>query len=88
LSKNLVGYDFAIFSCLFEKFQGAFGAVYLVKDKKGGEYALKLEQTSEKVKLLKMEVFVMLELRRTNGRHFCDIFDRGRIGNYKFIVVR
>jgi hypothetical protein len=61
--------------------------VYLVKDKKEHEYALKVEKATEPVKVLKMEVFVMLELKRIHGRHFCDLFDHGRIGNYKFVVV-
>lgn len=66
---------------------GAFGAVYLVQNKKEQQFALKVEKCSEIVKVLKMEVFVMTELKRVNGRHFCDLFDNGRIGNYKYIVV-
>jgi len=67
--------------------QGAFGAVYLVSDKKGKQHALKVENASETVKVLKMEVFVMLELKRIHARHCCDLLDSGKIGNYKYIVM-
>jgi serine/threonine protein kinase len=67
--------------------QGSFGAVYLVKNKKNEQYALKVESASEVVKVLKMEVFVMNELKRIHGRHFCDLLDTGRIGNFKYIVM-
>uniref|UniRef100_A0AC35GLP8 Protein kinase domain-containing protein n=1 Tax=Panagrolaimus sp. PS1159 TaxID=55785 RepID=A0AC35GLP8_9BILA len=70
--------------------EGGFGAVYLVKDANGkiaGEYALKAEKASETTRVLKMEVYVLMELKKSNAKHFCDILDRGRANGYNFVVM-
>lgn len=63
--------------------EGGFGAVYKVSDPQGNFYALKTEGIGEKMAVLKMEVFVLSELKKRNGRHFCDIFDKGRLVTLK-----
>ncbi|VDL80880.1 unnamed protein product [Nippostrongylus brasiliensis] len=45
--------------------EGAFGAVYLVKNKEGEENALKVEAENDPLGLLKMEVYVLMELKKT-----------------------
>ncbi|KAI6207378.1 Protein kinase domain-containing protein [Aphelenchoides besseyi] len=67
--------------------EGGFGAVYQVVDAKGNVYALKVEKANEVVKVLKMEVFVLTELKQAGCRHFCDIIDRGRIANFNYVVM-
>ncbi|CAJ0581741.1 unnamed protein product, partial [Mesorhabditis spiculigera] len=57
--------------------EGGFGAVYKVADA-SGEYALKVEAVNEECQVLKMEVFVLQELGKRGGRHFCKIYDKGR----------
>ncbi|WKY09901.1 hypothetical protein Q1695_002338 [Nippostrongylus brasiliensis] len=66
--------------------EGGFGAVYKVRDPTG-LYALKVEGVDEKVQVLKMEVFVLSELAARGGRHFCKIEDKGRFGNYNYVVM-
>ncbi|VDM81664.1 unnamed protein product, partial [Strongylus vulgaris] len=52
-----------------------------------GQYALKVEGVDEKVQVLKMEVFVLSELMARGGRHFCRIEDKGRFGNFNYVVM-
>ncbi|KAI6190309.1 hypothetical protein M3Y97_00103500 [Aphelenchoides bicaudatus] len=66
--------------------KGGFGAVYKVSDSTG-EYALKVEGVNEPVQVLKMEVFVLIELTKEGNRHFCKIEDRGRYGSFNFVVM-
>jgi len=66
--------------------EGGFGAVYKVADSTG-EYALKVEGANEQIQVLKMEVFVLTELAKRAGRHFCKIEDKGRYGNFNFVVM-
>ncbi|CAO4365848.1 unnamed protein product [Caenorhabditis nigoni] len=58
--------------------EGGFGAVYLVKDDKGKQAAMKVERKIEKRKhsKLKMEIAI-LKLVGT-GKHFTKIVDRGK----------
>lgn len=53
----------------------SLGAVYKVSDATG-EYALKTEGVNEQIQVLKMEVFVLGELAKRGGRHFCKIEDK------------
>ncbi|CAO4360864.1 hypothetical protein L5515_000738 [Caenorhabditis briggsae] len=57
--------------------EGGFGAVYLVKDGKGKQCAMKVERKIEKRKhsKLKMEIAI---LKLVNGKHFTKIVDRGK----------
>lgn len=34
-----------------------------------------------------MEVFVLSELAKRGGRHFCKIEDKGRYGSFNFVVM-
>lgn len=65
--------------------EGGFGAVYKVRDPTG-QYALKVEGINEQMQVLRMEVFVLGELNKKGSRHFCNIEDKGRYGNYKFLL--
>uniref|UniRef100_A0A0N4ZY13 non-specific serine/threonine protein kinase n=1 Tax=Parastrongyloides trichosuri TaxID=131310 RepID=A0A0N4ZY13_PARTI len=56
--------------------EGGFGAVYKVTNG-SGEYALKVEGANEQIQVLKMEVYVLTEVGKRNGRHFCKIEDKG-----------
>ncbi|VDO24777.1 unnamed protein product [Onchocerca flexuosa] len=67
--------------------EGGFGAVYLVKDKKGNEYAMKTESVNAIVKVLKAEYYVLTELKKAKAKHFCDILDSGLIGENKYVVM-
>lgn len=72
--------------------EGAFGAVYLVnqKDKPDVEYALKVEAESDPLGLLKMEVAVLLEVKKQKivGRHFLELADRGNLpGKFYYMVM-
>ncbi|KAK0415043.1 hypothetical protein QR680_011742 [Steinernema hermaphroditum] len=68
--------------------EGAFGAVYRCSDQKTGLiYALKVEGANEQIQLLKMEVFVLSELNKAGGRHFCKIEDKGRVDNFNYVVM-
>lgn len=57
--------------------EGGFGAVYLVKDTKSKQFAMKVERKIEKRKhsKLKMEIAI---LKLVNGKHFTKIADRGK----------
>ncbi|CAI4223335.1 unnamed protein product [Auanema sp. JU1783] len=66
--------------------EGAFGAVYQVRDPTGC-YALKVESAHAKYQTLKMEVHVLTELSNKNNRHFVRIMDRGRFGAFNFVVM-
>ncbi|KAI6241081.1 hypothetical protein M3Y99_00379900 [Aphelenchoides fujianensis] len=66
--------------------EGGFGAVYKVSDPTG-EYALKVEGVNEQIQVLKMEVFVLNELSKRGNRHFCKIEDKGRFGNFNYVVM-
>ncbi|GMT33347.1 hypothetical protein PFISCL1PPCAC_28734, partial [Pristionchus fissidentatus] len=37
--------------------------------------------------VLKMEVFCLTELGKRGGRHFCKIEDKGRFGNFNYVVM-
>ena len=68
-------------------FSGAFGAVFKCSCD-GKMYALKTEGQEEKVQLLKMEVFVLLELSKAKlDRHFCKIEDRGQCDKFNYVVM-
>ncbi|CAB3396815.1 unnamed protein product [Caenorhabditis bovis] len=67
--------------------EGAFGAVYKCSNEKGDLYALKVEGKDEKIQLLKMEVFVLSELNKNGGRHFCRIEDKGQYENFNYVVM-
>ena len=51
------------------------------------EFALKAEKATENVKVLKMEVYVLMELKKSKAKHFCDIIDRGYYHGYNFLVM-
>ncbi|KAK6113395.1 Protein kinase domain family protein [Brugia pahangi] len=67
--------------------EGGFGAVYLVKDSKGNEYAMKTESVNATAKVLKAEYYVLKELKRAKATHFCDILDSGLVGENKYLVM-
>lgn len=72
--------------------EGAFGAVYLVNDKEKPDvqYALKVEAESDPLGLLKMEVAVLLEVKKQKivGRHFLELADRGNLpGKFYYMVM-
>ncbi|CAB3405145.1 unnamed protein product [Caenorhabditis bovis] len=66
--------------------EGGCGAVYLCSDPTG-KYALKVEGISEQMQVLKMEVLVLAELTKRGSRHFCKIEDKGRYGNFNYVVM-
>ncbi|KAH7729073.1 CK1/WORM6 protein kinase [Aphelenchoides avenae] len=66
--------------------EGGFGAVYKVTDGQG-MYALKTEGVNEQIQVLKMEVYVLTELAKRGNRHFCKIEDKGRFGNFNYVVM-
>ncbi|VDK38434.1 unnamed protein product [Gongylonema pulchrum] len=74
--------------------EGGFGAVYLVTDKNGKEYAMKTEivachrqNRTDQLQVLKAEYYVLTELKRAKARHFCDILDSGLVGENKYLVM-
>lgn len=67
--------------------EGAFGAVYKCSNPKGDLFALKVEGKDEKIQLLKMEVYVLNELKKSGGRHFCNIEDKGQYENFNYVVM-
>ncbi|CAO4372374.1 unnamed protein product [Caenorhabditis nigoni] len=67
--------------------EGAFGAVYKCSNPKGDLFALKVEGKDEKIQLLKMEVYVLNELKKAGGRHFCNIEDKGQVDNFNYVVM-
>ncbi|KAL6729437.1 hypothetical protein ANCDUO_18334 [Ancylostoma duodenale] len=66
--------------------EGGFGAVYRCRDHTG-QYALKVEGVAEQIQVLKMEVYVLTELTKRGSRHFCRIEDKGRYGNFNYVVM-
>jgi tau tubulin kinase len=47
-----------------------------------------VEGANEKIQLLKMEAFVLLELSKAKkDRHFCRIEDRGRKDDFLYVVM-
>ncbi|KAE9555392.1 hypothetical protein FO519_001404 [Halicephalobus sp. NKZ332] len=66
--------------------EGSFGVVYKVRDSTD-QYALKLEGIHVKIQVLKMEAFVLIELAKKGGRHFCKIEDKGRCGGFNYVVM-
>ncbi|CAJ0561686.1 unnamed protein product, partial [Mesorhabditis spiculigera] len=56
--------------------EGAFGAVYRCNNGKGDLFALKVEGKNEAIQLLKLEVYVLNDLGKAGGRHFCKIEDK------------
>uniref|UniRef100_A0AC35TM39 Protein kinase domain-containing protein n=1 Tax=Rhabditophanes sp. KR3021 TaxID=114890 RepID=A0AC35TM39_9BILA len=73
-------------TCIKKLGEGGFGAVYKVSNS-SGEYALKVEGISEGIQVLKMEVYVLSELGKKGGRHFCKIEDKGRFGTFNYVVM-
>ncbi|CAG9534302.1 unnamed protein product [Cercopithifilaria johnstoni] len=67
--------------------EGGFSAVYLVKDSKGSEYAMKTESVNAIAKVLKAEYYVLTELKKAKATHFCDILDSGLVGENKYVVM-
>uniref|UniRef100_A0A8R1EUQ6 non-specific serine/threonine protein kinase n=1 Tax=Caenorhabditis japonica TaxID=281687 RepID=A0A8R1EUQ6_CAEJA len=72
--------------------EGAFGAVYLVKEKGKNdvEYALKVEAEADPLGLLKMEVAVLLEVKKQKivRRHFLELADKGNLpGKFNYMVM-
>ncbi|CAB3404158.1 unnamed protein product [Caenorhabditis bovis] len=68
--------------------EGTFGAVYAVKDEQGNEHALKAESVTEKVPLLKLELFVMRKLQARKAVHMATLIDKGRHENFNYIVMK
>ncbi|CAI2351231.1 unnamed protein product [Caenorhabditis sp. 36 PRJEB53466] len=66
--------------------EGGFGAVYRVFDSTG-KYAMKVEGANEQIQVLKLEVSVLTELSKRGNRHFCKIEDKGRFGNFNYVVM-
>ncbi|CAI5452274.1 unnamed protein product [Caenorhabditis angaria] len=66
--------------------EGGFGAVYRVFDATG-KYAMKVEGANEQIQVLKLEVSVLNELSKRGNRHFCKIEDKGRYGNFNYVVM-
>ncbi|VDM83138.1 unnamed protein product, partial [Strongylus vulgaris] len=67
-----------------------FGAVYLCKNKEGELNALKIEAENDPLGLLKMEVYVLMELKKTKfqARHFLGLKDRGHVpGKFNYVVM-
>jgi tau tubulin kinase len=67
--------------------EGAFGAVYKVVDPHGTDYALKVEDANEEVKLLQMEVILLKTVNERNSRHFCQIADKGNFGSVYYVAM-
>ncbi|EYC30169.1 hypothetical protein Y032_0005g2492 [Ancylostoma ceylanicum] len=70
--------------------EGGFGAVYLCKNKEGELNALKVEAENDPLGLLKMEVYVLMELKKTKfqARHFLGLKDRGHVpGKFNYVVM-
>uniref|UniRef100_A0A1I7T7W8 non-specific serine/threonine protein kinase n=1 Tax=Caenorhabditis tropicalis TaxID=1561998 RepID=A0A1I7T7W8_9PELO len=76
---------FTVFKKLGE---GTFGAVYAVRDDSGAEHALKAELSTEKIPLLKLELYVMQKLTQKGGKHFPTLIDKGHHQNFNFIVMK
>ncbi|VDN05356.1 unnamed protein product [Thelazia callipaeda] len=66
--------------------EGGFGSVYKVS--KGNElYALKTESLREKIKLLKMEVYVLKLANGRKSKHFCICEDTGIYKTCLYLVM-
>ncbi|VDM19443.1 unnamed protein product [Wuchereria bancrofti] len=66
--------------------EGGFGSVYKVS--RGNEiYALKTESLKEKVKLLKMEVYVLKLANERKSKHFCICEDTGIYKKCLYLVM-
>ncbi|VDN83815.1 unnamed protein product [Brugia pahangi] len=66
--------------------EGGFGSVYKVS--RGNEiYALKTESLKEKVKLLKMEVYVLKLANERKSKHFCTCEDTGIYKKCLYLVM-
>uniref|UniRef100_A0A915CC29 Protein kinase domain-containing protein n=1 Tax=Parascaris univalens TaxID=6257 RepID=A0A915CC29_PARUN len=83
-SGKKVGHDWTIDHKLGA---GSFGAVYRCSNSKGEIFALKVEGANEKIQLLKMELYVLTELNKSGGRHFCRVEDKGRMENFIYVVM-
>ncbi|CAD6192294.1 unnamed protein product [Caenorhabditis auriculariae] len=68
--------------------EGAFGAVYGVRDQSGKEYAMKAESCSEKVPLLKFELYVMNRLMARQAKHVPSLIDKGRFEQCNYVVMK
>uniref|UniRef100_A0A158P692 non-specific serine/threonine protein kinase n=1 Tax=Angiostrongylus cantonensis TaxID=6313 RepID=A0A158P692_ANGCA len=70
--------------------EGGFGAVYLCKGKDDELNALKVEAENDPHGLLRMEVYVLMELKKTKfqARHFLGLKDRGNVpGKFNYVVM-
>ncbi|UMM35876.1 hypothetical protein L5515_008298 [Caenorhabditis briggsae] len=77
---------FTVFKKLGE---GTFGAVYAVRDDNGGaEHALKAEFATEKIPLLKLELYVMQKLTQRGAKHMPTLIDKGKHDNFNYIVMK
>lgn len=48
---------------------------------------MKVEGANEQIQVLKLEVSVLNELSKRGNRHFCKIEDKGRFGNFNYVVM-
>ena len=68
----------------------------------GNIYAMKCEDVNAQIQVtivmrptgkpvslqvLKLEVFVLSELKKKNGRHFCEMMDKGRFQGFNYVVM-
>uniref|UniRef100_A0A1I7U8Z1 Protein kinase domain-containing protein n=1 Tax=Caenorhabditis tropicalis TaxID=1561998 RepID=A0A1I7U8Z1_9PELO len=58
--------------------EGGFGAVFLVKDSKGKQFAMKVEKKLEKRKHSKLKMEIAILKLVGNAKHFTKIVDRGK----------
>lgn len=79
---QVVDNQFTIVSKLGE---GAYGAVYKVKDPSDNLYALKIESTQLKNPVLTMDVFIMEKLGQ--NRHFCNVYGKGKTDEFNFVAM-
>ncbi|KRZ15442.1 Tau-tubulin kinase 1, partial [Trichinella pseudospiralis] len=62
--------------------KGCFGTIVAaVNTETGQKAALKLENTNQQVRRLRLEAVVMQKLSKIKSTHCCEVFDRGRNGN-------
>lgn len=50
-------------------------------------FRFQVEGANEKIQLLKMELYVLTELNKSGGRHFCRVEDKGRMENFIYVVM-
>ncbi|CAD5225865.1 unnamed protein product [Bursaphelenchus okinawaensis] len=68
--------------------EGSFGAVFKVHGGDNVGYAMKVEKVTETLRVLKMEVYVLRDLKRLQtSKHFCELIDSGQIGQYNYMVM-